>query len=75
MVDEEGRYLFLKGKLGNRRVTFAAVYSPNESQVSFIHNITFMLLEFRSGLLILGGDLNVILNPHVDCSSGSSTLS
>ncbi|CAI9604443.1 unnamed protein product, partial [Staurois parvus] len=74
LADPEGRYLFIKGSFANRPVTFANVYAPNTKQVSFTRSITTTLSAFHSGVLILGGDLNVPLYPLLDSSSGSSFL-
>lgn len=74
LTDEDGCYLFIKGSIWNRPITVANIYSPNTAQVSFFRGISMTLTSFQSGILILGGDFNVALNPFEDTSSGTSSL-
>lgn len=74
LTDVEGRYLFIKGVLFGKKITFANIYAPNSHQVKFFRDITSALLTFQEGILILGGDLNVPLNPIQDTSTGTSSL-
>lgn len=73
-VDPEGRYLFLRGQLGSRPLTIANIYSPNSGQVNFSRQLCRELSDFTSGIFILGGDLNVSLNPLWDTSMGTSSI-
>lgn len=75
LTDEEGRYVFLKGSLFGRTITLANVYAPNSHQVSFSRTVTNALSAFQEGMLILGGDFNVPLDPIHDTSTGTSSLS
>ena len=75
MRDPKGRYLFVKGKIGGIGVTFATVYVPNEHQGTFLDKTIKRLLEFTEGHLIMGGDLNIPLDPKEDTSSGKSSTS
>lgn len=63
LSDPEGRYLFLKGDLAGRRITLASIYLPNQAQLSCLNGILNNLQVFMEGGLILGGDLNVALDP------------
>lgn len=74
MYDEAGRYIFLKGKIGSRPITIANIYAPNTKQVPFFQRIGDLLTAFASGILILGGDFSVPLNPILNTSSGTSAL-
>lgn len=56
--DTEGIFLFLKGLLGPIKVTLANIYCPNVNQKKFIDRI-------MESILILGGDLNFILDPEL----------
>lgn len=47
---------------------------PNLANVTFCQKIIRELMGFTSGLLILGGDFNIPLDPTVDSSSGKSCI-
>lgn len=72
--DSEGRFLFLKGKLANKKVTLVNVYAPNQSQLAFLTRTLNKLRDFAVGMIIMGGDLNCVLNPLIDASNGKSAL-
>lgn len=74
LADEEGRYLFLKGSLLGRKITLANIYAPNSHQVTTFRTITTTLSVFQEGMLILGGDFNVPLDPLHDTSTGTTSL-
>lgn len=65
-TDPEGRYVFLKGMWKGQPVTIANVYCPNVKQLTFIENMLSQLHTFAHRMIILGGDLNVALNPALD---------
>lgn len=67
MVEAAGHYLFFKSRIGPLPI--------NEHQVSFFHTIGGLLPSFQLGMLLLGGNLNVPLNPLVDSLTGASALS
>lgn len=73
-IDSEARYLFVKGTLHGKRLTLANIYAPNTKQVPFFRSTLRKLTLFQDGILILGGDFNVPLNPLHDTSTGSSSL-
>ncbi|CAH2283693.1 Hypothetical predicted protein [Pelobates cultripes] len=72
--DREGRYLFLKGHIGDAQVTLANLYLPNKGQKPFLASALRNLEEFSAGTVIIGGDLNAPLDPKMDTSKGSSTI-
>lgn len=74
LSDKEGQYVFLKGSLMGRKITLDNFYAPNSRQVSFFRNITTSLSAFQEGMLILGGDFNVPLDPLHDTSMGTTSL-
>lgn len=65
---------FLKEKLAPTPITIANIYAPNTKQVAFFRQIGDLLTSFPRGILILGGDFNIPLNPILDTSNGTSTL-
>lgn len=72
--DPEGRYVFLKGLMGDTQVTLATIYAPNDRQATFLEEAMGKLQEFREGQLILGGDFNAPLIPSVDTSTTKSSI-
>ncbi|CAH2301598.1 Hypothetical predicted protein, partial [Pelobates cultripes] len=72
--DTEGRYLFIKGKIGNSTLTFANLYLPNKGQKPFLASALRTLEEFGEGTIIIGGDFNAPLDPKMDTSKGASTI-
>lgn len=59
--DKEGVFIFPKGNLYDR-----PIYCPNSKQVTFMDSIVRHLIPFQSGILVLGGDFNVPLQPLLD---------
>lgn len=74
LIDQEGRYIFIKGTYALKPITIANVYCPNDHQVTFFRQICDLLSTFQEGILLLGGDFNVPLNPNLDSSTGTSAL-
>lgn len=73
-LSDGGRYLFLKGKIGDRRFTYANIYSPNAKHAAFIQVVCDRLQRFQAGMLILGGDFNVPMFPALDSFTGSTAI-
>lgn len=74
LSDPSGRFLFLKGSLGNISCTFANFHAPNQGQGSFLSATLLKLWDFASGCIVLAGDFNVPLDPHLDTSRGNSCI-
>uniref|UniRef100_A0A8C5WE51 Reverse transcriptase domain-containing protein n=1 Tax=Leptobrachium leishanense TaxID=445787 RepID=A0A8C5WE51_9ANUR len=73
-TDPEGRYLFVKGTIADTKYTFASIYLPNKAQHKALATILRHLSTFTSGCLVLAGDFNVPLDPHLDTSKGSTSI-
>lgn len=54
LADPFGRFLFLRGSLGNLPCTLANLYAPNQGQEHFIATTLNKLKEF-AGCIIMGG--------------------
>lgn len=73
-TDPLGRYVFLNGSLDGFPVTLASVYAPNVAQLEFIEQFFQKLDNFKTGNVILGGDLNFISDTLLDrCPSPKPT--
>uniref|UniRef100_A0A8C5PWQ4 Reverse transcriptase domain-containing protein n=1 Tax=Leptobrachium leishanense TaxID=445787 RepID=A0A8C5PWQ4_9ANUR len=73
-VDDQGRFLFVKGMIADIVYTFATVYVTNVVQSACFARIMSKLRHFQEGVLVLAGDMNVALHPSVDTSGGTSAL-
>lgn len=69
LADPEGRFLFLKGKLGGKVMTLANVYCPNKNPTVSLKQVLDNLMEFKTGEVVLAGDFNFCLNPVLDSTS------
>lgn len=67
--DKEGRYVLVKGKLENKVVTLINVYAPPESTKCFFKNLFDIIALETEGILICGGDFNVVMNHNFDTTS------
>lgn len=72
--DKEGLFIFLKGLIGDKKVTLANLYTPNARQDVFIVRQIKRLMQYTEGQLVVAGDLNVPLSPAEDTSSGTSAV-
>uniref|UniRef100_A0A8C5QN92 exodeoxyribonuclease III n=1 Tax=Leptobrachium leishanense TaxID=445787 RepID=A0A8C5QN92_9ANUR len=63
-TDPQGRYLFIKGLIGSRKITLANIYLPNTGQCGALRSTLSKLSSFQEGLLVCGGDFNVPLDTN-----------
>lgn len=75
ITDEGGRLLIVKGTLGLQKVTLVNLYLPNEDQVNSLEVYLQTVQQHKEGILVLGGDLNMALDPMRNSSKGSTHLS
>uniref|UniRef100_A0A3B1KHZ5 Reverse transcriptase domain-containing protein n=1 Tax=Astyanax mexicanus TaxID=7994 RepID=A0A3B1KHZ5_ASTMX len=73
--DQEGRYAFIKARLGTIRLVLASVYCPNELDREFLNGLCNTLLELSDSHLLVGGDFNAVMNPKIDKSSSDTSSS
>lgn len=69
MTDTEGRYLFLKGRLGEMTCTLANIYCPNRNPIKYLKETMGKLKDFKKGDVILTGDLNFCMDSRLDTTS------
>lgn len=72
--DKNGRYIIIQGKLFNRLVVLANVYASNWDNADFFNNLLLLLPDLELHDLILGYDLNCVLDPSLDSSSAPILL-
>lgn len=67
--DKQGRYLILKGSISGEPITFVNIYGPNYDCPQFFQNLVFTR---PANKLIVGGDMNLVLDPSKDRSSSNT---
>ena len=67
--DLHGRYVIVAGKLYNIPIVLANIYAPNHDDERFISSFLSTLPNLDTHQLIIGGDLNLVLNSSLDRSS------
>lgn len=72
-ADPKGRFLFANMPLEGEAVTVASLYAPNDKPLQFLDECLAELQTFRTGPIILGGDLNCFTDRHLD-HSGPKTV-
>uniref|UniRef100_A0A8B9LY89 DUF4806 domain-containing protein n=1 Tax=Astyanax mexicanus TaxID=7994 RepID=A0A8B9LY89_ASTMX len=63
--DINGSYLVLKCKLGEQLYTLVSVYN-HHADVKTLDTLTLYLQHMATGMLVIGGDFNTVLNPFID---------
>ncbi len=69
IADPQGRYIMVSGKLFHTQVLLVNVYGPNWDDKNFVIKLIAALPSFNSDYLILGGDLNCVMDPNLDRSN------
>ncbi|XP_069808018.1 phosphatidylinositol 4,5-bisphosphate 3-kinase catalytic subunit delta isoform-like [Dendropsophus ebraccatus] len=73
-VDKNGRYAFAKIRIASTLYTVGSIYLPNSGQGRVLSDILLEVDTFLEGILILGGDCNLTLDPLLDTSTGRSVV-
>jgi len=68
-ADTQGRYLVVTGTLRQTPVVLVNIYAPNWDNPNFANNLLSSLPCLNTHRLILGGDLNCVMDPLLDRSS------
>ncbi|KAL1255199.1 hypothetical protein QQF64_013260 [Cirrhinus molitorella] len=63
--DACGTYVVLKCKLGGQLYTLVSVYNHG-TDTKTLDNLSRYLQSMTTGLLVIGGDFNTVLNPFID---------
>lgn len=70
--DSSGRYILVNGSIDGMEVSLLNVYAPNNSEPNFMRNIFSNVLRQSTGVLLLGGDFNCVMSPHMDRQPSSN---
>ena len=68
--DPNGRFIVCDLKIGEKIITLASIYAPNEDDPGFFRDFFGHLSDFQSEELIIGGDFNLVLNLDKDKKGG-----
>lgn len=69
IADKEGRYLIIAGELYSLPITLIKMYGPNTDSPSFYKHVFAKIPDILHTNLLVGGDLNLVLDPYLDRSS------
>ena len=69
-MDKEGRSVLVLGKIENVEITLINIYYPPDEKTQFMNEIIDLIVTQGKGMVIIGGDLNLVLNPNVDSTAG-----
>ena len=61
-----GNFIMIVCKIGTRTYLFVNVYGPNDDDPNFYRKLTEMIDTFQTDYMIIGGDFNFVVDPHVD---------
>ena len=70
IVDKEGRFVLVLGKIENVEITLINIYYPPDEKAQFMNEMIDLIVTQGKGMVIIGGDLNLVLNPNVDSTAG-----
>ena len=62
-----GNYVFVICKINTEVFAFANIYGPNVDQPNYFKDVFTHLQNVDVDHVIIGGDMNFIINPEVDC--------
>lgn len=65
----KGRFCYISASINGLQVCLSAIYAPNVFTSSFSDDVKSKLLEFVDYRLILGCDLNLVVDPIIDTSN------
>lgn len=67
-IDDQGRYVLLRGTLDGRSIVLGSIYAPNTGHDIFLQRLSGALAGWESFPWLLGGDYNAVLDTTQDRS-------
>lgn len=64
--DPDGRYVMIVGTVGDTVMTIVNIYALNEDDDKFFKTIANVIVSKGRGMMIIGGDFNVVQNGRMD---------
>lgn len=74
ILDPNSRYIIVVGILSQTPVILVCVYAPNWDCPNFMTSLFSLIPRLDSHHLILGGDLNLVVNPTLDKSNPKNLI-
>ena len=68
--DDNGRYIILDAHVGDKDITLANLYAPNEDSPNFFLEVIEHIENLPNDNRIIAGDFNLVLNTSIDKSGG-----
>ena len=68
LIDIEGRYVFIKGKIDGHPIILGSMYAPNAEQAKYLQNVSEILSRWSGYPWLIGGDFNSTLDVQLDRS-------
>lgn len=65
IIDPNDRFIFVKRVIDDALFMLASIYASNSNQISFLKD-TLTLENFKTGVVLIGGDLNLVEDPFLD---------
>jgi len=69
--DQDGRILILDITIKGTRLTIANIYAPNGDTPEFFKKVFDMVDSLDNSNIIIGGDMNLVLDVHMDKKGGN----
>uniref|UniRef100_A0A3B3I4T3 Reverse transcriptase domain-containing protein n=1 Tax=Oryzias latipes TaxID=8090 RepID=A0A3B3I4T3_ORYLA len=66
VTDPEGRFVIINISIQNKDFCIASIYGPNFDDSSFFHRFFTSLSVHSDSTIIIGGDVNLVLDPELD---------
>lgn len=72
--DQSGRLAYFCTNIKRRKIAFVSIYAPTIFETNFFPHVTNNLLSLIDYSLIIGGDMNAVIDPVLDRSSSCSQV-
>lgn len=69
--DKEGRYIMVIGEINQQCITLVNVYNPPGTGDEMLQKVLHLVMMEVKGIMIMGGDFNLVLNRKIDTQSKS----
>lgn len=69
--DREGRFVLVVGKMETTEISLMNVYYLPDVGPEFMTQMTELIITQGKGVIIIGWDFNLVLNPNMDSTAGT----